>query len=93
MKEVATNMRMAVLIPVQDVKEVENIIMTTTQKTALQNEKEDLIELIEWYRDEYFKSRLDDQCNQYIREIKRIDNIAGLEVYHQILDDWFDLNW
>lgn len=59
----------------------------------LENEKKDLIELIEWYRDEYFKSNLDDACNQYIREIKVIENISELEKYNLILDDWFDCNW
>lgn len=67
--------------------------MAMNELIKLENEKKDLIELIEWYRDEYFKSNLDDACNQYIREIKVIENISELEKYNLILDDWFDCNW
>lgn len=48
----------------------------------LEEDKQGLIELIEWYRDEYHKS---DFCHtEMIEKIKQIQNEKELSIYEQV---------
>jgi hypothetical protein len=54
----------------------------------LDDAKDALIKLIEWYRDEYHKA---DWCHsKMIEKIKDIYSFAELEHYEQIVDGWLD---
>ena len=55
---------------------------------SLEEDKISLIELIEWYRDDYHKK--DFGHTQMIQEIRTIDNVKNLEPYNQVLDQWLD---
>lgn len=56
--------------------------------TLLQDEKQGLIDLIVWYRDDYHKK---DFCHsQMIREIKHVETIKELDRYWKIVDGWLD---
>ena len=55
---------------------------------SFEEDKQGLIDLIEWYRDEYHKS---DWCHtEMINEIKQIKNANELSHYEQIVDGWLD---
>lgn len=51
------------------------------------NDVEALIELIEWYRDDYHKST--DFCNEMISNLQK-DPVRYYEIYDRCVDDWFD---
>lgn len=52
----------------------------------LEEDKQSLIKLIEWYRDEYHKS---DFCHtELIERIRKIQNEKELSIYEQIPDGW-----
>ena len=54
----------------------------------LEEYKQALIELIEWYRDEYHKS---DFCHtEMIEKIKQSQDEKELSTYEQIIDGWLD---
>lgn len=56
----------------------------------LENDKEDLIDIIEWYRDKYFTSNMKNYCNELIVYINKIDDSEVLEIYTRLVDDWID---
>jgi len=56
----------------------------------LEEEKKELISLIEWYRDEYHK--LDFCHSNMIEKIKVSTNANELEMYWKITDGWLDNN-
>jgi hypothetical protein len=54
----------------------------------LEQDKISLIELIEYYRDEYHKS---DFCHsEMIEKIKLIKDRSELSAYEQVVDSWID---
>jgi hypothetical protein len=54
----------------------------------LEEDKQSLIELIEWYRDEYHKS--DFYHTEMIEKIKQIQDEKELSIYEQVVDEWLD---
>lgn len=54
----------------------------------LEEDKQSLVELIEYYRDEYHKS---DFCHtEMIEKIKQIQDEKELSIYEQVVDGWLD---
>ena len=54
----------------------------------LEKDKQGLIDLIEWYRDEYHKS---DFCHaEMIEKIKKIKDKKELSIYEKVVDEWLD---
>lgn len=54
----------------------------------MQEQKESLIELIEWYRDEYHKK--DSVHNDLIEKIKNTTDQKVLDLYEKTVDGWLD---
>jgi hypothetical protein len=54
----------------------------------LEEDKKSLIELIEWYKNEYHKK--DFGHNEMIEEIKKVSNYKELETFEQTVDLWLD---
>ncbi len=55
---------------------------------SFEEDKQGLIELIEWYRDEYHKN---DFCHtEMIEKIRQIQNQKDLEIYEKVVDGWLD---
>jgi hypothetical protein len=52
------------------------------------DKKKALIELIEWYRDEWHKK--DFGHTEMIKEIKAAEDDKILSLYEQIIDGWLD---
>lgn len=59
-------------------------------QTNLEEQKEDLISLIEWYRDDYYAPSMKDYCNDIINTVKKIADEKTLDAYYQLVDGWFD---
>lgn len=54
----------------------------------IEDYKESLVHLVEWYRDEYHRK---DTChNELIEDIKKATSYGGLEICEKIIDDWLD---
>ena len=51
-------------------------------------DKEGLIDLIEWYRDEYHK--IDEGHSKMISEIREISDEKLFGLYEKIVDGWLD---
>ena len=57
-------------------------------KDSLEEDKQALIELIEWYRDEWHKS---DFCHtEMIEKIKQVKTKQELGIYEQVVDGWLE---
>lgn len=55
---------------------------------SLERRKKELIEIIEWYRDEYHRQ---DFCHSsMIEKIKTLDDERYLTIYEQVVDGWLD---
>jgi hypothetical protein len=65
-----------------------NVVERKRKMSSLEEDKQGLIELIEWYRDEYHKS---DFCHtEMIEKIKQIQDEKELSIYEQVVDGWLD---
>lgn len=65
-----------------------NVVERKRKVSSLEEDKHGLIELIEWYRDEYHKS---DFCHtEMIEKIKQIQDEKELSIYEQVIDGWLD---
>ena len=52
------------------------------------NRKQDLINIIEWYRDEWHKS---DWCHsEMIENINKINDEKQISIYEQVVDGWLE---
>ena len=60
-----------------------------TSVAALDERREALIELIEWYRDEYHKGDKSHH-NEMIEKIRQTDDLKVIEIYEQTVDGWLD---
>jgi len=57
-------------------------------KEQFDNRKQDLIRIIEWYRDEWHRR---DWCHsEMIENIKKTNDDKQLEIYEQIVDGWLE---
>jgi uncharacterized coiled-coil DUF342 family protein len=54
-----------------------------------ENSKKYLIELIEWYRDEYHKGN-DDYHNELIERLRNATTKEEIDSVERMLDDWLD---
>lgn len=62
--------------------------MAERKMANLEEDKQSLIELIEWYRDEYHKN---DFCHtEIIEKIKQVQNEKELLIYEQVVDGWVE---
>lgn len=57
-------------------------------KETFEEYKQSLVELVEWYRDEYHKK--DFGHNKMIEEISKARDPRDLETHERILDFWLD---
>lgn len=55
----------------------------------MDKEKEALIDLIRWYKDEYHKQ--DFGHSKLIEEINKLTKSSELEPYYQVVDSWLDM--
>lgn len=58
--------------------------------TELESRKQDLIHIIEWYRDEYFNQLGKKQASELIELIKVCQEEKVIENYEQRVDGWLD---
>lgn len=60
-------------------------------ENTLQEAKESLIHLIEWYRDDYHKGLFSWDChNELIKQVNQVTDFNQLEIYEKIVDGWLD---
>lgn len=55
----------------------------------LQEDKQGLVDLILWYKNDYFKNN-DDYFDEMIRKVWECEDQDSLELYQKIVDGWID---